>query len=86
MKSSKLGKNILEVEVQNIGPQGIWLLVRDREYFLSHRDFPWFKEAKLSDILEVELCRDHLHWAKLDVDLEIEALENPKNFPLIHKN
>jgi len=86
MKSSKLGKNILEVEVQNIGPQGIWLLVRDREYFLSHQDFPWFKEAKLSDILEVELCRDHLHWTKLDVDLEIEALENPKNFPLIYKN
>jgi len=86
MKSLRLGKNTSETEVLNISTQGIWLLANEREYFLPYKDFPWFKEAKVSDINDVELLHDnHLYWPALDIDLELECLENPESYPLIYK-
>jgi len=86
MKSVKLGKNISVVEVQQISPQGIWLYACEKEYFLPYQDYPWFKEAKVSDIYNVEILNGgHLHWPTLDVDLELEALEEPEKYPLIYK-
>ena len=80
------GENISEVEVQNISIHGIWLFVKDAEYFLPFEEFPWFKEAKIEDIYQVELNHgQHLRWSKLDVDLELESLKNPKNYPKIYK-
>ena len=87
MKSSVLGKNTSKVEVENISPQGIWLFVKGREYFLSYRNHPWFKEAKVSEIHNVKLLNEmHLHWPDLDVDLEIESLRNPKKYPLVYRS
>ena len=86
MKSQMNGENISEVEVQNISIHGIWLFVKDAEYFLPFEEFPWFKEAKIEDIYQVELNHgQHLRWSKLDVDLELESLKNPKNYPKIYK-
>ncbi len=39
----------LEVEVSHISQHGIWLLFCDRELFLSYQDFPWFKDAPVSE-------------------------------------
>ena len=76
-----------EVEVTNISRHGIWVFVADTEYFLSHEMFPWFKNAKLSEILDVELLHKlHLHWPKLDVDLDIASLEDPSRFPLVYSD
>ncbi len=87
MKSSVLGKNTSKVEVENISPQGIWLFVKGREYFLSYRNHPWFKDAKVSEIHNVKLLNEmHLHWPDLDVDLEIESLRNPKKYPLVYRS
>lgn len=67
----------MEVEVVNITPKSLWLHVKGKEYSLSYEDFPWFKNAAHSQIREVKLRHNHyLHWAKLDVDLELESLEN----------
>lgn len=86
MKSHSLGKNIFEVEVQNVSPNGVWLYVLGTEYFLPYEDYPWFKNAKVSEIYDLKLLRGHhLHWPKLDVDLELESLESPKNYPFIYK-
>ena len=86
MKSQGLGKNISEVEVQNVSPNGVWLYALGREYFLSYDDYPWFKDAKVSEIYDLELLRGHhLHWPKLDVDLELESLEKPEGYPLVYK-
>ena len=86
MKSLKLGTNTLDVEVLNITPKGIWLYVKGREYFLSYENFPWFKDAKLSQIHDVELNRErYLHWASLDVDLELESLEHLDQYPLKYR-
>lgn len=85
-KSSVRGPNISEVEVSNVDRFGLWILVRDEEYFLPYDDFPWFREATIADILNVELVnRDHLHWPALDVDLCLDSLAEPHRFPLIYR-
>ena len=61
-------------------------MVRGKEYFLPHDDFPWFRDAKLSEILRVELLHEsHLYWPDLDVDLSVESLEHPDRYPLVCK-
>ena len=86
MKSAKLGTNTLDVEILNITSKGIWLYVRNREYFLSYESFPWFKDAKLSQIQDVELSRErYLHWRSLDVDLELESLKHLDQYPLKYR-
>lgn len=85
MASSELGKNTSAVEVTNISAHGFWLFVGEKEYFLPYQKFPWFKDAKVGDLLEVELLHGfHLFWPKLDVDLEMAALENPEQYPLTY--
>lgn len=86
MKSYAPGKNISHVEVQDISPHGLWLYVKGREFFMSFKDYPWFKDAKVSEIQNVRLLHDrHLHWPDLDVDLELDALQNPDSYPLIYR-
>ena len=82
MKSLKHGKGI-SVSVENITPLGIWLYVKEKEYFLSSKDYPYFKDQTLRSIQNVQLLRGyHLYWPELDVDLEIDNLENPEKYPL----
>ena len=86
MKSSKRGKNISKIEIQNISKVGIWLFIKGKEYFLSHERYPWFEEAKIVDITNVQLLHGgHLHWPDLDVDLELDSLEYPERYPLVDK-
>ncbi|MFZ2960551.1 MAG: DUF2442 domain-containing protein [Candidatus Ozemobacteraceae bacterium] len=87
MKSSVAGKNIdPEVEILNVGRQGVWLWCLDHEYFLPYSDYPWFEKASIHDVLDVLLLHGHhLHWPALDVDLEIDGLECSGKYPLIMK-
>lgn len=85
MKLLKRGKGI-SVSVENITPSGIWLFVKEKEYFLSYQEFPYFKDQTLKAIQNVQLLHGfHLHWPDLDVDLEIDNLENPEKYPLKYK-
>ena len=73
-----------EVEVTQISKHGIWLLLQDKEHFLSFDNFPWFKDASVSAIQKVELLNEHhLYWPALDIDLDVDSLELPEQFPLI---
>ncbi|MBP8985581.1 MAG: DUF2442 domain-containing protein [Syntrophobacterales bacterium] len=82
MKSSRNGEGIL-VSVENITPFGIWLFVKGREYFLSYKDYPYFRDQTLKSIQTVQLLHGyHLYWPELDVDLEIDNLENLGKYPL----
>lgn len=84
MSSAALGKTILEVT--NISQHGIWLYWDGREFFLSYEHYPWFKDAKVKDILDVRLeSREHLYWPELDVDLSLSILEGPEKYPLVSR-
>ncbi|NKB60899.1 MAG: DUF2442 domain-containing protein [Gammaproteobacteria bacterium] len=77
------GDGTFEVEVSNISSHGIWLLVRDKELFISYDDFPWFKEQPVQSIIKVEeQSSGHFHWPELDIDLTEEIIEHPERFPL----
>ena len=83
MKSRMRGKNISQIEVTNISRHGVWLFAGDRELFMSYEDFPWFKDAPVSKILNVEEATSgHFYWPDLDVDLTSEMIEHPERFPL----
>jgi len=85
MKSLKRGKDI-SVGVENITPFGIWLFVKEKEYFLNYKDFPYFKDQTLNSIQNVQLLHGyHLYWPDLDIDLEIDNLENPEKYLLKSK-
>jgi len=87
MKLEKAGKSISIIEVTNISRHGIWLFIKGTEYFLPFDKFPWFKEAKIGDIMDVRLLSDHhLRWENLDVDLEIDSLVDPDKYPLVYQN
>lgn len=83
MNSQVAGQNILDVEVTNISSHGIWLFTENQEFFMPYEDFPWFKEATIRDILNVEQpSLGHFYWPNLDVDLSIRMIQNPQHFPL----
>lgn len=83
MSSRKLGKDTSPVEVTNVSGHGFWLLTDDRELFLPFDDFPWFRDAPIGKVLNVEEpTPGHFFWPDLDVDLGIESIEHPERFPL----
>jgi len=85
MRLKKLGKSILNIEL-NTSIFGIWLLVNNIEYFLPYKDYPWFHDAKIFDIYQVELLHNtHLYWPTLDIDLDLESLDNLEQYPLIYR-
>jgi hypothetical protein len=75
------GKSI--PEVTNISIHGIRLLLDEREFFLPLDEFPWFREATVRSIHNVvRPMPQHLHWPDLDVDLHVDSLSNPHDYPL----
>lgn len=84
MKSVALGRSTSPVEVTNISTHGFWLFIGERELFVAFRDFPWFHEASIRAITNVELpSPHHLYWPELDVDLAVESIEHPEKYPLV---
>ena len=84
MKSVAPGPSTSPVEVTNVSTHGFWLFIGARELFVAFRDFPWFKEASIRAITQVELpSPHHLYWPELDVDLAVESIEHPEKYPLV---
>jgi hypothetical protein len=86
MKSNVAGRSTSQVEVTNISAHGIWLLIREREYFLPFDTFPWFRDASIAKIQDVRIEHgQYLFWPSLCVDLELDSIEHPENYPLTYK-
>ncbi len=82
-KSEQRGPGTSEVEVTNVSRQGFWLYLGGREMFVSFDEFPWFADASIVQITNVEWpSEDHLYWPALDVDLSVRSIEHPEEFPL----
>jgi Protein of unknown function (DUF2442) len=83
MRSKQPGAATSHVEVTNISPYGFWLLLDERELFVSFEEFPWFRDASVVRISHVQRpTDDHLYWPELDIDLSIRSVEHPEEFPL----
>ena len=86
MRSAQRGKRTSAVEVTNVSPHGLWLLLGERELFLPFDKFPWFRDASIAKLIRVQLSSSHyLYWPGLDVDLAVESIEHPERFPLVSK-
>ena len=87
MKFAKLGRNTSEIEVTNVSTHGFWLLIDEEELFLSFDQFPWFKDVPIGELLNVTLPHaTHLYWPELDIDLSVESIRHPEDFPLVSKS
>ena len=84
MNSAALGRNTSPVEVTNVSVHGFWLFVGEREHFLAFAEFPWFRDAAIGAITNVQLPSPrHLYWPDLDIDLAVESLAHPEKYPLV---
>lgn len=73
-------------EVTNISQHGFWVLLGDEELLLSYDQFPWFKQATVEQITNVERpTPDHLYWPGLDVDISVNSIRRPQDFPLMSR-
>jgi hypothetical protein len=83
VKSEKRGASTSGVEVTNVSRHGFWILLGDRELFVPFAEFPWFADAAVAKIINVEWpSPDHLYWPDLDIDLSVRSIERPQDFPL----
>ena len=55
MTYAKHGTVTSVVEVTNVSPHGLWLLLDELELFLPYNLFPWFREAPIGKVVHVEL-------------------------------
>ncbi|WP_295447310.1 DUF2442 domain-containing protein [uncultured Thiodictyon sp.] len=76
----------LAAEVTNVSKHCFWLLLDDEELAIQFSEFPWFKSATIERLSEIERpTENHLYWPELDVDLSVESIRKPEDFPLISK-
>jgi hypothetical protein len=81
-----LGIATSPVEIVQVSRFGIWLAIDEEEYFLDRERYPWFADATINQICAVERPSvEHLYWPELDVDLDLDSLRNPENYPLAAK-
>ncbi len=86
MRSGLRGTRTSDVQVTNVSTHGLWILLREHEFFLPFEAFPWFRDAPIAEVLRVEQpSPDHLYWPDLDIDLAVESIEHPERFPLVSK-
>ena len=82
-KLKKHGKNTSVAEVQNISDHGIWVLIKDSEFFIPFSEFPWFLKATIEQIYNLEIFdKNHLYWPSLDIDIDIDSLKQLDAYPL----
>jgi hypothetical protein len=86
MRSARRGARTSGAEVTNVSVHGFWVLVSDRELFVPFAEFPWFGEAPIAKLVDVEFSPpDHLYWPALDIDLSVDSILDPRRFPLVSR-
>ena len=84
MKSGEPGTSTSAPEVTSISDRGFRLRLGDEDLFVSYTEFPWFAGAPATKIRQVERpSADHLYWPALDIDLSIQSIRRPQDFPLV---
>lgn len=77
----------MAAEVTNVSQHCFWLLLGDEELAVPFADFPWFKKASIEQLADVQRpSEDHLYWPQIDVDLSVQSIRNPGEFPLVSRH
>jgi hypothetical protein len=75
---------ISAAEVTHVSKHCFWLSLGNEELAVPFLEFPWFKQATIGQLTNVEWpSPDHLYWPELDIDLAVESIRHPAAFPLI---
>ncbi len=74
------------MEITNVERDGFWLLTADGEYFVPYDRYPEFRTATIEQIFHFENQFDNFHWPDLDMDIELDALKYPEQYPLVFKD
>jgi hypothetical protein len=87
MSSKTLGESTSAPEVTHVDAKGMWLFVDGREHYMPFDQFPWFIDASIKQISNVERpSREHMYWPELDVDLTLDMIDHPEKYPLKYKS
>jgi len=78
-----LGINTSENKTCFLGTtdEGMAVLVNGKDYFLRYADFPWFEYCGATELRDLTADRWGVYWNAIGIDLPIEALEHPEQFP-----
>lgn len=77
------GKDTSTNSVTSISTHGFWILIHEKEYFISFSDYPVFKKATVENIFDFNLVSPtQLRWEAIDCDIELESLDDPGKFSL----
>ena len=55
MKSAPSGTGTSRAEVTNVSVHGFWVLIDGHELFVPFAEFPWFRDATISQITTLEV-------------------------------
>jgi hypothetical protein len=73
-------------EVSNVSKNGFWILIAEKERFVPFADFPWFREARIRELVNVELqSPEHLYWPDLDIDLAVDSIDHHELYPRVSR-
>lgn len=88
MKSEQFDPELSIVKVLSITARGIWLMnAQCEEHFLPFEHFPWFRDAVVDDVFNVEpLGPDGLRWPALDVDILMDTIRYIDSYPLVARH
>ena len=76
------GNPTLTCEVTGVTQKGLWLLVNNKEYFLSFEVFPMLAKIPVDKIFAIDFFPpEHLRLDEFDVDIELSSIENPDLYP-----
>ena len=71
-----------ESQITSIEKDGFWLLTNDGEFFVAFSQYPAFAGATVNQIFSFRENFGDFHWDELDIDIELDALKSPEQYPL----
>jgi len=75
------------VKVLSLTARGVWLHAQGEDHFLTYESFPWFRNAVVDAVFNVEpLGSDGLRWPDLGIDLLIDSIRDSDNYPLVARH
>jgi hypothetical protein len=73
-------------QITSIESDGLWLLTAEGEFFVSFDRYPAFKEATINQVFRFRESFGDFHWDELDIDIELDALKHPEQYPLVFQD